>query len=62
MVDRTTTLYALIINHDKSIMKIKNTSKRNQNNTSDLIIILKLRFVKGEITKQEFEEMKKMLE
>ena len=62
MVDRTTTLYVLIINHDKSIMKIKNTSKRNQNNTSDLIIILKLRFVKGEITKQEFEEMKKMLE
>ncbi|MGA7370590.1 MAG: SHOCT domain-containing protein [Nitrososphaeraceae archaeon] len=33
-----------------------------QNVNSDPLKILKLRFAKGEITREEYEEMRKMLE
>lgn len=57
-----TSLYGLIINLKKNSIKNVVSKEQSNNHPSDPITILKLRFAKGEINKQEFEEMKKILE
>lgn len=44
-----------------AIARAKN-AKTNNAQSEDPLTVLKVRFAKGEITRQEFEEMKKMLE
>lgn len=56
--DKAEQLYKII---NDAIAKTRN-AKANPAQSEDPLTVLKVRFAKGEITKTEFEEMKKMLE
>ncbi len=44
------------------VVTLINASQSNKNDSSDSLTILKRRYAKGEITKKQYEEMKKGLE
>jgi len=48
----------------KQLVKVKQRSSQNiqTDDNNDPIAVLKLRFAKGEISKKEYEEMRKMIE
>ena len=43
-------------------LKLSNETKHTDSTSDDSLKILKMRYTKGEITKEEYEEMKKVLE
>jgi hypothetical protein len=55
-------LYHLVSNHERTIPQTVVNSQIATEPLTDPLIVLKLRFAKGEINKQEYEEMKKLLE
>ncbi len=63
--DWATNLYQQVINNKKILKESKandGVSKNRIDSITDPLTIVKLRFAKGEITREEFEEMKKLLE
>jgi uncharacterized membrane protein len=55
-------LYQMVIIHERTISQPVVSEQIASESITDPLIVLKLRFAKGEINKQEYEEMKKLLE
>ncbi len=55
-------LYQMVTSHERTIPQSKPSKQIVYDPLNDPLNVLKLRFAKGEINKEEFEEMKKILE
>lgn len=58
----TSRIYKLVVENIKTYSDEENILEDNKIDTSDPLVILKVRFAKGEISKAEFEEMRRLLE
>ncbi len=50
------------LNHEVQLNTATSEDKKVQANDNDPIKVLKIRFAKGEICKEQYEEMRKMIE